>query len=682
MLTGTAGAGPVEQFLAQSYEGGSIDLDTYISHVNNPEFLAKPENEVAAEVLLGTAQDHSASDDFMNKIYGDGHITFEQYVADVNNPEKMTALDQSVAQGKVVYESEGFGGADAVLTSRNDEEIKALLHPGVNLNEGPPSAEQIAALHQLSGGRDQRFVELTAQWVLHHNPGYALQFGHPTQEAKDAGEPRSFFWTNNGQKVDDPFLNSLTGQMSSPDNRLHFDEGTTERHQYGEGELFESSLMIEVRIKYEGVTDDPDDEVKDHSRHLENLIYPGVGDDADDQDRALKDRLDNSEGIPIGLDDHYDGDYPGGATGNNARLALETIDPTLTDGVQIHWINGKDGVQIANQSQFEKTVVYVENSKNVHFTGNNGPLEFFGYGNEETITATTGSGDALPEIVPEPIVQDTAAPGLPRIDPEDAGFLDGIVHGVLQDPEDLQVVQDIMNSPDPLVAAQQSERPPFAGLAPEQRIYVYIAASEQIEASLAEQAGTDAPIDAEGSGEGVTEETPAGETGTDGTGTDEVIADEAGGSAGYRQWVDSYAVQLLGSSTGTTREAVMTEVATALRSEATIDDADRDAIYASAEAMVYEGTDGGTDAVAETSGEGTDIPAERLGYVESYVDYLVAETSGYSPEEAIGFIDGVLAGDPELTPAEIDHAGGLRPAAAGAGRLAGRSDGRDGRHAG
>ena len=678
---GTVPVTPVEQFLARSYLRGLIPLDDYIARVNDPAFLDDHASAVAAETLLGTAPDHGPADDFMNTIYSQGHIDLDTYVAEVNDEVKMADLAAAAELGVVNYTSAGFGDLDALIDGLDlsEEGLKAILHPGVNLDDGPPSPEQIAAFHHLAGGRDRNFVELVTTWLLHHNPGYSIRFGYPTPEAKEAGEPKSFFWTDNGQQVEDPFLDSLlTGLHPGKGDRLDAATGHgVVGGGHGEDDGSDSD-MIEVRIAYEGVTGEGKDELTDTSRHLDRIIYP---------DGELEERLATIGGVPIDLDDNFDGEYVSGS-GARARQAFEAIDPALTDGVQISWVKGADGVDLRNPSRLEKTVLYIEESNGITFQGNDGPVDTYVYGSD--FRFETGSGNAPIIQMERPIVADTAHPDALHLGPDsDIAFLDGRITDHLNNPATLQLVRSFSAGPDPLAAVLASEESPFTGLAPEEKAYVY---SELVEAFRAEadpQTGgqTGGQTGAQGGAGPSDEANPAS-------------ARDRQSTAGYRQWIDGHAAGLLQMTGGNLLgERPGPSVVGLLRQETlpdgtSLSDADRQAIYDSAESILVAGSGQfpvpgsgsaspleGADPLASYGGSaasgsladppavrgGAGVPDRRHAEVDNYVAALVEEVIGAAnigqlSVEAVPTIvhamldESAAPGTIELSPDELAHA--------------------------
>ena len=485
-ILGGAPSSPTEQFLAQAYLGRNITLDDFIGRLDDAEFMEAETTAFAAETLLGLGQDHEPGDDFMNTIFADGHIDLDTYIAEVNDEGKMKDLDAAVRLGEVHYENAVYGELDALIDGLDlsVDGMKAILHPGANLAEGPPSPEQIAVFHHLAGGRNQKFVELISMWLIENNPGYAIRFGHPTEEAKAAGEPRRFFWTDNDRQVDDPFLNSLLGGLDAGDRSiadlvppvsfLHPDENV---------------LMHEVRFTFKATNDhgdgssrdhDHDDET-DHTRWLDDILFP---------EGELEDRLQahgEAGHVPVVLDSVYaerDG------IGDASRAAFGAIDPALVEGVKISWIKDKDGVPLQNASRLEKSVLYVENSKNINFRGNGGPVEAETFASEN-VTLTTDEGPLPPpEESDEPLIADTANTGAFRLGPDsDVAFLDGRVSDHLNNPATLQLIRSFAAGADPVAAVLASERSPFTGLAPEEKSYVYFELVEGFAARTAEPSG-------------------------------------------------------------------------------------------------------------------------------------------------------------------------------------------------
>ena len=225
----------------------------------------------------------------------------------------------------------------------------------------------------------------------------------------------------------------------------------------------DDGLSIKVRIAYEGASGDTKDELTDHTRWLDDVIYP---------DGKLAQRLESIGGVPIDLDNNFDGDYSYGAIGHRTRLAFEALDPPLGDGVQIYWVKDQDGVVLENTSKYGKSVLYAENARDLTLDVKHGTLIINDHQSE--VTFKNGSGEVLHDKSPTPFIADKADPRALRIDPDDRHLLDGVVDGALLSPADVDTIRALQaKGADAAAAVVDSEEPPFGGWGPEEKLYIF-----------------------------------------------------------------------------------------------------------------------------------------------------------------------------------------------------------------
>ena len=375
-LTGQVELSPTEQFATASYSLGAADTDIFLSQINDPAFLESPQTARAAESLFGTSETHSKADDFVNKLFVDGHIDQTTFIEHTNDGAFLAETDAAITSGTVTYTTGNFGQVDEML-GMSDQQISDTLAPGFDIDEGPPSPEQIVALYEAGGRGDHQFVELAVNYTMVHNPGLELQFGHKTQADSDTDDPVGFFWTKDGAPIEDPFLDSLTSELDGSGDTDVSEHFHRQRKPYVDGDRGDNvaPISVPVRLKFEGVSGESRDENTDASRHTVGLVFPGMrvedvvsattavaGAPPDTAVAHTKGYGVTADGrmtgaFGIDVDDHYTGgaDYPGGIDGK-ARQALEVIDPNLF-GTQITQVDGVDGFEVTNETRFDNTVV-------------------------------------------------------------------------------------------------------------------------------------------------------------------------------------------------------------------------------------------------------------------------------------------------------------------------------------
>ena len=461
LLAGAEGS-PTEQFVVQSYMGGQVTLDDAVDRLESRDFLTADSTVTAADVLFGSRQTFGAEHDLMNRIYADGLIDMDTFVADVNDAVKMDDLALGAEEGRAVYASGSHEALEARFETMDFDEdaMKSLLRPGVDLDAGPPSVEQLAVFHHLAAGRDQKFLELVTMWLTENNSDYSLEIGHPTAEAKAAGEPAALFWAKDGEAVSDPFLDALLEVPNGGDEETL--EKLASAHLDG-SDATSRTVRFSLRDTAEhqkSSWDGPGDEQTDHTRWLDNLLFP---------EGNIKGRL--REWDDAGVAQIVLGDLFENEAGRVSRPALEMLDPTFADAVRVVWINGVDEVSEKDESHAGKTVLYIDDAKDFEFVGGGGEIE--AYAHRSTLELSNNAGAQLPEELDQPAVMVTAAPDAPRVDTRHEGRILGRLHGLETRPDEQQLFLDLANTPEPLRAVIESQAPLFLGLGPEQKIFLY-----------------------------------------------------------------------------------------------------------------------------------------------------------------------------------------------------------------